>query len=177
MPQRETTPSRTQHPGAPRTLWSTPRTARGGPLGWGVAWLTSILVVACGGGPPKPEPACVNVIASANLNLHDGQPHAVTLYLYPLIGTLGFEQASVTDLLEGATPPGVAGKPVTVTVAPSEERAFEEAFPHTAAYMGIVADYYRGPGDPEGTRRAVIEASCGWFPPKITLSPTDLLVN
>jgi hypothetical protein len=43
--------------------------------------------------------------------------------------------------------------------------------------MGIVADYYRGPGDAEGTRRAIVSAKCGWFAPAITLSPTDLLVN
>jgi predicted component of type VI protein secretion system len=136
------------------------------------------LTLACGGpGVPEPIEACVNVTASANLNLHDGQPHAVTLYLYPLVGTLGFEQASVTDLLEGARPPGVAGPPVAITVGPGEERAFEEAFPATAIYMGIVADYYRGPGNAEGTRRAIVNTKCGWFAPAITLSPTDLLVN
>lgn len=176
MPQHETAPTRIHHQGGRRALHSALESTRRGGVSAGVACL-ALIFAACGGGPPKPVPACLNVVASANLNLHDGQPHAVTLYLYPLIGTLGFEQASVTDLLEGATPPGVAGKPLAVTVGPGEERSFEEAFPSTAEYMGIVADYYRGPGDPEGTRRAVVEVGCGWFPPKVTLSPTDLLVN
>jgi predicted component of type VI protein secretion system len=134
--------------------------------------------LACGGsGVPEPLDACLSFTASSNLNLYDGQAHVVTLYLYPLVGTLGFEQASVTDLLEGASPPGVAGPPVAITVGPGEERAMQEAFPATAIYMGIVADYYRGPGDSEGTRRAIVPAKCGWFAPAVTLSPTDLLVN
>jgi predicted component of type VI protein secretion system len=140
--------------------------------------LAGALVAACGGGgAPEPRRACVKVQASPNLNLYDGQPHAVTLYLYPLVGTLGFEQASVSDLLEGATPPGVAGPRVPVTIGPSEEQTFEEAFPETAVYTGIVADYYRGPNDPEGSRRAVVPSRCGFRTPAITLSPQDLLVN
>jgi type VI secretion system VasD/TssJ family lipoprotein len=137
------------------------------------------LAVACGGAKmPKPREVCLQVQASPNLNLYDGQAHAVTVYLYPLISPLGFEQASVQDLLEGATPPGVAGPPVPITVGPGEQREFQEAFPQTAAYMGIVVDYYRAPGDPEGTRRAVVPAACGLFSSQsITLSPQDLLVN
>lgn len=143
-----------------------------------VAALCGAAALACGGsGAPEPRRACINVEASPNLNLYDGQAHAVTLYLYPLVGTLGFEQASVSDLLEGASPPGVAGPRVPVTVSPSEERSFEEAFPETAVYMGIVADYYRGPNDAEGSRRAVVPARCGFRTPTITLSPQDLLVN
>ena len=70
------------------------------------------LAVACSG-PPKPRDVCLQVLASPNLNLYDGQAHAVTVYLYPLISPLGFEQARVDDLLEGASPPGVAGHTVT----------------------------------------------------------------
>ncbi len=149
-----------------------------GPAAAGIAGVLAVTLLACGGGgAPEPRRACINVEASPNLNLYDGQAHAVTMYLFPLVGTLGFEQASVSDLLEGATPPGLAGPRVPVTVSPGETRSFEEAFPESAVYMGIVADYYRGPNDAEGSRRAVVPARCGWRAPRITLSPQDLLVN
>lgn len=136
------------------------------------------LAAGCGAKMPKPRNVCLQVLASPNLNLYDGQAHAVTVYLYPLISPLGFEQARVEDLLEGASPPGVAGPPVAISVGPGEQREFREAFPQTAAYMGIVVDYYRAPGDAEGTRRAVVPATCGLFSSQaITLSPQDLLVN
>lgn len=132
---------------------------------------------SCNGGGPEPRRACLTVTASPNLNLYDEQPHALTLYLYPLVGSLGFEQASVSDLLEGVTPPGVAGPRVAVTVGPGEQVSFEEAFPEAAAYMGVVAGYYRSPDAAEGSRRAVLPARCGLRTPEITLSPRDLLVN
>ena len=136
------------------------------------------LAAGCGAKMPKPRNVCLQVLASPNLNLFDGQAHAVTVYLYPLISPLGFEQARVEDLLEGASPPGVAGRPVAISVGPGEQREFREAFPQTAAYMGIVVDYYRAPGDAVGTRRAVVPATCGRFSSQaITLSPQDLLVN
>lgn len=119
----------------------------------------------------------MNVTASPNLHFYDGQPHAITLYLYPLVGTLAFEQASVSDLLDGTKPQGVVGPPVPVTVTPGEEVSFEEAFPETTTYMGIVAGYYRSPKDQEGFRRAVVPARCGFRTPRITLSASDLHVN
>jgi type VI secretion system VasD/TssJ family lipoprotein len=128
-------------------------------------------------GVPEPRRACLDVEASLNLNLHDGRAHSLTLYLYPLAGTLGFEQASVADLLDGATPPDVAGPRVPITVSPGEKRSLEETFPPPAVRMGILADYHRGPNDAEGARRAVVPIRCGWFAPKITLSPQDLLVK
>ena len=136
------------------------------------------LAAGCGAKMPKPRNVCLQVLASPNLNLYDGQAHAVTVYLYPLISPLGFEQARVEDLLEGASPPGVAGPPVAISVGPGEQREFREAFPPSAAYMGIVVDYYRAPGDAEGTRRAVVPATCGRFSSQtITLSPQDLFLN
>lgn len=133
---------------------------------------------ACGGGVPEPVRACLTVQASPNLNLYEGQPHAVTLYLFPLTGTLGFEQVSVPELIGGLVPPGAAGAPIPITVAPGEQRAFEEALPAAAVYVGIVADYYRDAGDEEGTRRVVVPARCGLFSEtKIALSPHDVLVE
>lgn len=55
---------------------------------------------------------CLEVVASPNLNLHDGQAHSLTVHLYPLVSPLGFEQTSVSDLLEGKSPPGMAGPSV-----------------------------------------------------------------
>lgn len=162
----------------PRSLPSPGRGRWAVAAGSGLA-LVLALVTACGGAKmPEPREVCLEVQASPNLNLFDGQAHAVTIFLYPLISPLGFQQASVQDLLDGASPPGVAGPPVSITVGPGERRSFQEAFPQTSAYMGIVVDYYRGPSDPEGSRRAVVPATCGWFSsPTITLSPQDLLVN
>ena len=83
----------------------------------------------------------------------------------------------VADLLEGQSPPGLAGPRVPITVAPGESRVLDEAFPQTTSYTGVVADYYRAPGDPEGTRRAVVPARCGRDTPRLTLSAHDLLVS
>ena len=145
----------------------------------GVLVLFPFVGLGCGGGgAPKPRGACIGVVASPNLNLYDGQAHAVTLYLYPLTGTLGFEQASVQDLLEGHSPPGAAGPPVSLTVGPGEQLEFEEALPPSAVYVGIVADYYRAPGDPEGRRRAVVPAKCSLLSTqRISLLPQELATN
>lgn len=133
---------------------------------------------ACAGGAPEPARACLTVQASPNLNLYEGQAHAVTLYLFPLTGTLGFEQASVPELIGGLTPPGAAGSPIPITVAPGEKREFEEALPPAAVHVGIVADYYRDAADEEGVRRVIVPAQCGWFSEThVTLSPHDVLVE
>lgn len=152
---------------------------RPGPLAWRLAAALGLaLALGACAGSPEPTRACLTLEGSANLNLYDGQPHAVTLYLFPLTGTLGFEQASVQDLLEGLTPPGAAGPPVSITVGPGEEREFEEALPPSAVYLGVVADYYRAPGDPEGRRRAVVPAKCSMLSTqRISLLPQELVVN
>jgi type VI secretion system VasD/TssJ family lipoprotein len=125
---------------------------------------------------PKPVEACLRVNASPNLNLYEGQPHVVTLYLFPLSSTVGFEQTSVDDLLGGATPPGVEGSPVHVAVVPGEvKKKFEDFFPASTTQIGVVADYYRSPVDPEGVRRQIVPARCGWLrKPKLRLSAKDL---
>ncbi len=130
-----------------------------------------------GGAAAKPRRACIEVTASETLHFYDGQPHSLTLFLYPLSGALGFEQASILDLLEGESPPGVVGPRAHVTVSPGESRRIEQAFPQTAAFTGVVANYYREAGDPEGSRRAVVPARCGWRTPEIRLSPSDLVID
>jgi len=133
------------------------------------------LTLACAGGAPEPVQACLTLEGSENLNLYDGQAHAVTLYLYPLNSKLGFEEASIQDLLEGNEPAGSVGKPVPITIGPGEQREFNHALPPSAAFVGIVADYYRGPGDPEGERRIVVPAKCSFLRTKrITLLPQEL---
>lgn len=136
-----------------------------------------LAAAGCAGGPPKPREVCIEYAASPNLNIHDGQPHVVTVYLFPLASTAGFEQASVGELLGGATPPGVVSSPVHFPVSPGAQGEFEDLFPASAVQVGVVADYYRAPGDPEGTRRQVVPAKCGFFPPKLVLAPSDLLLD
>jgi type VI secretion system VasD/TssJ family lipoprotein len=134
-----------------------------------------LLTLACASGAPDPVRACLTLEGSENLNLYDGQAHAVTLYLYPLTSKLGFQEASIQDLLEGHQPPGAAGPPVPITIGPGELREFDEPLPPSAAFVGIVADYYRGPGDPEGERRIVVPAKCSLMRTKrIALLPQEL---
>jgi type VI secretion system VasD/TssJ family lipoprotein len=126
---------------------------------------------------PKPTEMCFNVQASQNLNSYNGQPHAVTLHVYPLSGRLGFQQAGIDELLRGASPPGVTGSPRIIAVSPGQTRRIEETFDQATISIGILADYYRGPYDPEGTRRAIIEAKCGRGSPTVVLTAKDILLN
>jgi type VI secretion system VasD/TssJ family lipoprotein len=122
----------------------------------------------------KPRKACAVFQASDNLNLYDGEPHPITVYVYALSSPAGFEQATVADLLEGDLPGGVLQPPVPITVSPDEKRSFSEMFPAETSQLGILADYYRAPGDPEGTRTQVVRARCGLRKPKLVLSPKDV---
>jgi type VI secretion system VasD/TssJ family lipoprotein len=140
----------------------------------GVVLLAAVLGLGCASNS-KPRKACAVFYASENLNLYDGEPHPITVYMYPLSSPAGFEQASAADLLEGKKPPGVLAPPVPITVSPSEKRTFEELFPAETTRIGVLADYYRAPSDPEGTRTRVVKAKCGWFSkPKLILSPKDV---
>ena len=115
--------------------------------------------------------------ASPNLNLYDGQAHSVTLYLFPLVSPLGFEQASVRDLLDGEMPPGVAGPAVLLTIGPGEKRGFREVFPDNVAHVGIVVDYY-GASDSQGPIRAVVPVNCGESSsPRVTLAPQGIVID
>lgn len=140
-----------------------------------VAALVAALLAAACAGTPKPQEACLDIDAASNLNFHDDQAHVVTLFVFPLSSTGGFQQTPVEELLAGASPPGVEGSPVHVSVSPGEQgRRFEDLFPAGTVYLGVVANYYRAPGDPEGRRSAVVPARCGWRTPDLTLAAKDV---
>ena len=50
-------------------------------------------------------------------------------------------------------------------------------YPADAVQLGILADYYRAVGDPEGSRTQVVDARCGLRKPKLVLSPKDIYIN
>ena len=129
------------------------------------------------GSTPEPVEACLDIQASPSLNLYDGYPHAVTLYIYPLKSALGFRQMAVGDLLEGAPLPNGEGARVPITISPGEVRSLAETFAPSTTHVGIVVDYYRAPGDPEGTRKLIVGARCGRGRPSLTLSPRNVMVN
>jgi len=125
-----------------------------------------------------PKKACLVVESTETLNLYDGQPHSLTLFIYPLSDVEGFEQMHPDDLLAGARPAGVVAPPVPFTVEPSElERTFQELVPPETTHLGVIADFERAPGDPEGERTRVVPARCGIFKPKIALASRDLLAE
>lgn len=125
-----------------------------------------------------PKKACLSISVVETLNLYDGQPHPLTLYIYPLSSVEGFEQTGADDLLSGARPAGVLAPPLPITVEPGEQKlGVQELFPFDTHHIGVVADYYRAPGDAEGSRSAVVPARCSILKPKLSLSTNDLLVD
>lgn len=125
-----------------------------------------------------PKKACISFDVVDTLNLYDGRPHPLTLYIYPLSTTEGFEQTGADDLLAGARPAGVLAPPTPLTVEPGEQKiAFQDLFPVDTHHIGVVADYYRAPDDAEGSRRAVVPARCSILKPKLELSSSDLIVD
>jgi predicted component of type VI protein secretion system len=130
-------------------------------------------------GAPKPVEACLRITSGTNLHTYDGQPHVVPLYIYALKSSLEFKQLDVQTLLAGDTrPAGVVEGPLELIIAPDSVVEFREALDPETLELGIVADYYRGPDDPPGSRKVVVRAKCGWFgTPKIRLTPTDLLLE
>jgi len=130
-------------------------------------------LTACGS-VPKPKKACLVFYPSENLNLFDAEPHPITVYVYPLSSAAGFEQTNVDDLLGGSKPDGVLAPPVPITVEPGVKQAFSEMFPAQTSQLGVLADYFRARGDPEGTRTQVVPARCGIRKPKLVLSPKDV---
>lgn len=130
-------------------------------------------LVGCAGSP-KPAELCVNLIADENLNRFDDQPHVVVVWFYPLQNVSAFETADPVDLLRGKQPPGLTGDPWEETLYPGEIRTLETNLPTDTLFVGVVADFYRGPS------RTVIEASCptmGLGGTKIVLSSNDLQVE
>ncbi len=146
-------------------------------LSLGTALVLLAAVVGCAGTTVSPtKKVCIVFEPSETLNLYDGQPHALTVFIYPLSSVEGFEQTHPDDLLAGARPAGVVAPPVPFTIEPGEaERTFQEIFAAETTHVGLIADYERAPGDPEGLRRRVVPARCGIFKPKVGLSSRDLL--
>ncbi len=119
--------------------------------------------------------ACIDITASSRLNYYDEQAHVVALYLFPLESDLAFHQASVSDLLRQEPIGGMVAPPLQMTITPGEEQEVVEDFGDRTEEIGIVADYYRAPGDPEGKRKTSVRARCGWFSdPSITLGPNNI---
>lgn len=145
-------------------------------------FLLSLVLVA--GAPPAgcasravQREVCAVFYASDDLNLYDGDPHPVTVYLYALETSEAFERAAVADLLEGELPPGVLQPPVPITLEPGEKRSVEATFPATTHYVGVLADYDRVPGEDEGTRTQVVPARCGLRKPRLTLTSRHLYLR
>ena len=133
----------------------------------------SLTLSACAG-TPKPAEVCLELEASENLNRFDGQPHVVVLLFFPLQNVSAFNQTDPVDLLNGVQPPGSTGDAWEVTLLPGETRNLEEKLPADTGFVGLVADFYRGPS------RTVVEASCGSLGlggTKIVLSSNDLQVE
>jgi type VI secretion system VasD/TssJ family lipoprotein len=143
--------------------------------------LALALAAAAGcAGAPKPIEACLTINPSEKLHTYDGQPHVLPVYVYPLASVLGFERMEVSALLTGEQKPeGMVGeKPLELIVYPGQKIEFHELFDAKTTQLGIVADYYRSPSDPPGTRKVVVPADCGMFGnPSIRLTPTDILVE
>jgi hypothetical protein len=99
----------------------------------------------------------------------------VTLYLYPLAQSLGFQQMRVEDLLSEPSAPGGTNPRTELVINPGEQREVSDTFPPTTTLIGIVVDYYREPGVPGGTAKVMVEPECGWGQPKIHLTPHSVL--
>ena len=130
-----------------------------------LAW---VWITGCAGTPDPPE-LCLEIGASPNLNLFDGQPHAVVLYLYPLQNVSAFQASDPRSMLNGARPPGMTGERWEATVLPGEQREIREQLPRDTGSVGVIADFYTGPS------AAVVEVGCGMFGgAEVVLSASDL---
>lgn len=147
-------------------------------MGFALALAAAYVWVGACSSRPKPREACLRLNAAANLNYHDNQAHALTLLVFPLSSTVGFSNTPVEELLAGATPPGVEGSPIQIAIKPGEEdKRFEELFPAETVFLGVIANYYRSPGDPEGSRTQVVPARCGWRTPRLSLAAKDVYLD
>ncbi len=124
----------------------------------GAAWAAcAALVLGCAGGSGAGRRACLAIEASTSLNLHEGQPHAVVLRLYPLRDPQGFAAADIQELLRGEHPEGLSGEPWERTLLPGQRLELEEAVPRETSRLGVLVDFYRSPA------RGIVRASCGRF--------------
>jgi type VI secretion system VasD/TssJ family lipoprotein len=127
---------------------------------------------------PTGRRVCIDIHASDELNLYDGEAHAVELRLYPLGERRSFEQLSADELLDGAKPDSLTGHIYTTMVVPGEYRKLRERFPLNTMFVGVLVGYYRGSHEHAGVRTTTTRARCGWFSvPEIVLGPRDLPKN
>jgi Type VI secretion lipoprotein, VasD, EvfM, TssJ, VC_A0113 len=120
----------------------------------------ALWVSACGGGflgmgGSDTGELCLELRASKQLNLFDGQPHALVVYFYPVSNVTGFEATSARDLIRGAKPDGLAGESWRTTVLPGQNLKQSDKPVPLATHVAVVADYYAGPS------RVIVPASCG----------------
>ncbi len=141
---------------------------------WGILLLL-LTVASC----QTPGQACLSIRSDVSMNLYEGEPHATSLRIYPVSDALGFAETSVEDLLAGALPPGMTQPaPIELTVFPGQDDyVFERAFSADTRELGILADYYRRPGDADGTRSVTVRAVCGRRTPRLYMSIRSLRVE
>jgi type VI secretion system VasD/TssJ family lipoprotein len=124
---------------------------------------------------PTGRKVCLNFHASPDLNLFDGQPHALQVRLYPMKTREVFQRMGADELLAGAQPEDLTDEPFQTTIVPGENRELRERFPLNTLFVGVLADYYRAPGERAGERKTTTRARCGWFSvPKVVLGPRGL---
>ena len=120
----------------------------------------ALLLAGCGGGGflgmggSEAGQLCLELEASKELNLFDGQPHVVVVHFYPLANVTAFEATPARDLIRGAKPDGLAGEPWRTTVLPGQKLKLGEKVSEQAEHLAVVADYYGGPS------RVVVPADC-----------------
>ena len=141
-----------------------------------VSGLGSLLLLAgllgCFGAGNEPPELCLSIEASINLNLFDGQPHVVVLYLYPLQNVMAFRSTDAVDLLDSARPPGMTGDRWETTILPGDNQQVRETLPRDTQYIGVLADFYGGPS------KEIVEAQCPTFGrDTLVLTRSDLQIQ
>jgi type VI secretion system VasD/TssJ family lipoprotein len=134
----------------------------------GFALLVLALPGCFGGGGSEPERLCLELDASKELNLFDGQPHVVVVHFYPLENATAFQATDVRDLIRGAKPAGLAGEPWQTVALPGQKLKLTEPLPKNATQLGIVADYYHGPS------RVIVPTKCDSDAHPIALSDSEI---
>jgi type VI secretion system VasD/TssJ family lipoprotein len=123
-----------------------------------------------GKGDAGPPELCLEIEASARLNLTDGEPHALVVYLFPLENATAFDETDARDLLavaDGGKLVGLSGPVLDVTLLPAEVRRVRERFQDRTVAVGLVADFYGGP------RKAVLDPVCNEKKPRRLLLLAD----
>ena len=122
---------------------------------------------------------CLDVEASQDLNFYDGEAHTLTLLVYALADSTGFQAAPISELLSGYRPAGVLEPPAPLTVDPGSKLNWEEVFPAATRSVGVVADYDREPGAADATehglgQRVVLPTRCGFMAPRLKLGQSRI---